>query len=107
MNKTIFAMIFSTVCFAQTMVPEGTKLRVRLDQTISSATADEGQNVQLSVTEAVKVGEQVVIPEGASVTGTITTAMAKRRMGRAGKLDFSIDRVRAVDGEWIALRYTL
>jgi hypothetical protein len=28
-------------------------------------------------------------------------------MGRAGKLDFSLDRVRAVDGEWIPLRYTV
>ncbi len=28
-------------------------------------------------------------------------------MGRAGKLDFSIDRVRAVDSEWVPLRYTL
>jgi len=28
-------------------------------------------------------------------------------MGRAGKLDFSIDRVRALDGEWIPLRYTV
>lgn len=28
-------------------------------------------------------------------------------MGRAGKLDFSIDRVRAADGEWIPLRYTV
>ena len=28
-------------------------------------------------------------------------------MGRAGHLDFSIDRVRAMDGQWIPLRYTL
>ena len=28
-------------------------------------------------------------------------------MGRAGKLDFSIDRVRAIDGEWIPIRYTV
>lgn len=28
-------------------------------------------------------------------------------MGRAGKLDFSIDRVRSGDGEWIPLRYTV
>jgi len=28
-------------------------------------------------------------------------------MGRAGKLDFSVERVRAMDGEWIPLRYTL
>ena len=28
-------------------------------------------------------------------------------MGRAGHLDFSLDRVRAIDGHWIPLRYTL
>jgi hypothetical protein len=92
---------------AQVVVPEGTRLRVRLDQSLSSATAEQGQAVELSVTEAVKAGDQVVIPEGARVTGTITDAQEKRRMGRAGKLDFSIDRVRAVDGEWIPLRYTV
>ena len=28
-------------------------------------------------------------------------------MGRAGKLDFSIDRVKAIDNQWIPLRYTV
>jgi hypothetical protein len=28
-------------------------------------------------------------------------------MGRAGKLDFSIDRVKSVDDQWIPLRYTV
>ncbi len=92
---------------AQVTVPDGTRLRVRLDQSVSSATADQGQAVELSVTEAVKVADQVVIPEGARVTGTITEAQERRHMGRAGKLDFSIDRVRAIDGEWIPLRYTV
>jgi len=105
--EVILAALFTTVCTAQITLDEGTKVRVRLDQTISSATADEGQIVELSVIEAIKVGDLVVIPEGARVTGTITEAMQKRRMGRAGKLDFSIDRVRATDGEWVPLRYSL
>ena len=92
---------------AQMVVPDGTKIRVRLDQMISSSTADQGQPVELSVTEAVSINNQVVIPEGARVTGTITEAQEKRHMGRAGKLDFSIDRVRGVDGGWIPLRYTV
>jgi hypothetical protein len=107
MFKTFLALLVSTACYAQVTIPDGTKLRVRLDQTISSATADEGQTVELSVAEPIKIGDQVVIPEGARVTGTITTAEAKRRMGRSGKLDFSIDRVRAVDGEWLPLRYEI
>jgi hypothetical protein len=78
-----------------------------LDQSISSETAEQGQTVELSATESVKVSDQIVIPEGARVTGTVTTAQEKRHMGRAGKLDFSIDRVRAADGEWIPLRYTI
>src|SRR5436309_3083004 len=92
---------------AQVTVPDGTKIRVRLDQSISSGTAEQGQTVELSATESVKICDQVVIPEGARLTGTVTTAQEKRHMGRAGKLDFSIDRVRAADGEWIPLRYTI
>jgi hypothetical protein len=94
-------------CSAQIVLPEGTKIRVKLDQHISSATALEGQIVELSVTDAILVGDSVAIPEGARVTGTITQAQEKRRLGRAGKLDFSIDRVKTADNHWIPLRYTV
>ncbi len=106
-KSTITFLAFAGVMAAQVTVPDGTKLRVRLDQNISSATATQGQAVELSVTEAVKVNDQVVIPDGARVTGTVTEAQEKRHMGRAGKLDFSIDRVRSIDGEWVPLRYTV
>ncbi|MBV9082306.1 MAG: PEGA domain-containing protein [Acidobacteriaceae bacterium] len=107
MRAGIALLVFAGLAAAEVTIPDGTRLRVRLDQTISSGTADEGQAVELSVTEPVKIGDQVVIPEGARVTGTITMAQEKRHMGRAGKLDFSIDRVRAIDGDWIPLRYTV
>lgn len=107
-KAALLTLCATAVSFAQGLtIPDGTKVRVRLDQTISSATADEGQAVELSATESIKVNDEIVIPEGARVTGTVTTAQEKRRMGRAGKLDFSVDRVRAADGEWIPLRYTL
>src|SRR5437764_6234919 len=107
MKKTITFLISAGLAAAQITIPDGTKLRVRLDQTISSGSAEQGQAVELSITEAVQVNDQVVIPEGARVTGTVTMAQEKRHMGRAGKLDFSIDRVRAVDGKWIPIRYTV
>jgi hypothetical protein len=61
----------------------------------------------LSVTDAVKVNGVVVIPQGAPVVGSIVIAQEKRTMGRTGKLDFSVDKVRAADGEYIPLRYTM
>ena len=98
--------ILTGVAAAQVVVPDGTKLRLRLDQTLSSGTADEGQTVELSVAEAVKLDGVTVVQEGSRATGTIILAQEKRRMGRAGKLDFSVDRVRGVHGDWLPVRYT-
>jgi len=100
-------LLSALACSAQAVLPEGTKVRVRLEQSLSSATAEEGQIVELSVTDAVKIDDTVLIAEGAHATGVITMAHERRRMGRAGKLDFSIDRVRSVDDQWIPVRYTL
>lgn len=48
-----------------------------------------------------------MIPQGSACVGNVVLASAKRSMGRAGKLDFSIDKVRVGDGESIPLRYTM
>ena len=100
MKAAFTFLTFAGILAAQITVPDGTKIRVRLDQSISSGTAEQGQSVELSVTEAVKINDVTVIPDGSRVTGTVTQAQEKRHMGRAGKLDFSIDRVRSMDGEW-------
>jgi hypothetical protein len=103
----IVVPMLTAVASAQLVVPDGTKLRLRLDQTLSSATADEGQTVELSVTDAIAVDGVTVVQEGARASGTVVLAQEKRRMGRAGKLDFSVDRVRSVNGQWLPVRYTL
>jgi hypothetical protein len=99
--------VVATVLSAQVVVPNGTKITARLEQTLSSATAEVGQPVQLVVTEDIRVNGAVVIAQGAPVLGTVVLAQEKRRMGRTGKLDFSIDKVRATDGEYVPLRYTM
>ena len=100
-------LTLASLSFADIVIPSGSKVACRLEQTISSATADEGQQVQLSVTENVKVNDQIVIPQGSACVGTIVLATAKRSMGRSGKLDFSIDKVRTADGDMVPLRYTM
>jgi hypothetical protein len=106
--KHLFVVpMLTAIASAQLVIPDGTKLRLRLDQTLSSATADEGQTVELSVAESISVDGTVVVQEGSRATGTVVLAQEKRRMGRAGKLDFSVDRVRSVNGQWLPVRYTL
>lgn len=107
LRASLAGILTISIGFGEVIIPNGTKITARLEQTISSATAEQGQQVQLSVTENVKVGDTVVIPQGAPVIGTIVMAQEKRRMGRTGKLDFSIDKVRVADGDFIPLRYTM
>lgn len=83
---------------------DGTPVKMRLGRTISSADAHRDDSVDFEVLEDVKVGDVVVIPHGGVAIGTITQAVPKKRMGRGGKLDVTIDYVRFVNGDKAALR---
>jgi hypothetical protein len=77
---------------------------MRINQTLSSANAQTGETVDFEVLDEVKVGDVVVIPQGATAIGTVTDAKSKASMGRAGHLNVTIDYVRAASGEKIPLR---
>ncbi len=85
---------------------DGTAVKLRLSQTISSADAKAGQDIPFEVVEEVKVEDTVVIPKGSQALGTVTEAQPKRRMGREGKLNIAISSVRLADQEKCALRAT-
>ena len=106
MKKAILFSLISSLCSGQVILPEGTKVKVRLEHSLSSSTAQEGQSVDFTVSEDVMEGDTVVIPQGSKATGSIVETQAKRRMGRAGKLDFSVDKVRVADGRYVPVRYT-
>ncbi len=83
---------------------DGTKVPLTLGRELSSATEVTGNRVDFVVTEDVVVKGVVVIPKGSKAMGTVTQAQGKRRMGRAGKLDVTIEEVRLADGQRAKLR---
>jgi hypothetical protein len=83
---------------------DGTPVRMRISETVSSADAKVGQEIPFEVVEEVDVNGVPVIAKGATAIATVTSAQPKRRMGRAGKLDISIGYVRLIDQEKAALR---
>jgi hypothetical protein len=83
---------------------EGTPVRMRLSRTISSATAKLGENVDFETLDDIKVGDLVVIPKSSVAMATVTEAQPKKSMGRAGKLNVTIDYVRLPSGEKLPLR---
>jgi hypothetical protein len=90
----------------QPCLEDGTPVKLRLSQTVSSAEAHVNDQVQFEVLEDIKISDVLVINKGGIAWGTVTEAQPKRRMARGGKLDIAMDSVRLVDGEKAALRAT-
>ena len=88
----------------QSVLPEGTPLRMRINRTVSSADAHVGDNVDFETLDDVNLGDMVVIPKGSMAMASITEAVPKRRMARGGRLGMNIDYVRLPSGGKLALR---
>jgi hypothetical protein len=79
---------------------------MRIGRNVSSADANVGEHVDFEVLEEVQVMGVVVIAKGATASATVTEAQPKRRLGREGKLEMTLDSVRLVDNEKAALTAT-
>ena len=86
------------------VLEDGTPIKLRLARTISSADETVGDQIDLEVIEELQIDNVIVIPKGSVALATVTSAQAKRRMARGGKLDINIDTVRLANGQKAALR---
>lgn len=85
-------------------IPDSTPIPLSLMDSLSSATNDVDDPIHFEVTDDVKVGDVVAIPKGSTATGHVVEAEGRKRMGRAGKLNFTVDYVKAPDGTNVRLR---
>jgi hypothetical protein len=85
-------------------VADATALRLSLSESLSSATNAVDDPARFEVTEDVLVGGVVVIAKGSTAVGHVVEVEPKRRLGRAGKLNLTLDHVKAIDGSNLRLR---
>lgn len=85
-------------------IPDGTMIRLALLESLSSATNRVDDTVNFEITEEIRIGPIIAIPRGATARGRVVEAEAKRRMGKAGKLNFTVDYLKAPDGTNVRLR---
>src|SRR5215471_1288572 len=86
------------------VLEDGTPLRLRLTRNVSSAEAKTGERVDFEVMDPVRLGDTVVVDQGAIAWATVTDAEHKKTMGRGGKLDVNIDAAKMANGERVNLR---
>ena len=93
-------------CFSQIKLQDGTQVDIITTETISSKTAKERDQMIFQMAEDVIVEGKVIIKGGAIVKGEIIEVEKAKMLGKAGKLDFSLDYAKAIDGQNVRLRAT-
>lgn len=109
MKQFFTTLIFIPFCsFAQidsgkVYLSKGTVVNVELQQVLSSGENNTGDVIQFTVTEPVIIGNTVLVQRGAKVTGKVTQAEKRKGMGKAGRLDFTIDYLAMPNGKNVKL----
>ena len=67
----------ASIAAPQPVLEDGTPVKLRISQTVSSADAHVDDRVEFEVLEEVRVADVVVIPKGGIAWGTVTEAQAK------------------------------
>jgi hypothetical protein len=87
-------------------VPDGTEIEVELKNNVSGQEVKVGDIVDLTVIRPVQVNGVTVVEKGASARARITTAKKAGHWGKAGKLEWTMQDVQAVDGNRLPARFT-
>ena len=107
LTVVIILILAAVLASAQTSLPTGTALKMKLENTLTTFSSKAGDPFQARVTEAVVVDGKTVIPVGATVQGRVTKTSEPRRI--AGKPTIAIfpEAVVLPNGERYVLNATL
>ncbi len=88
---------------ARLLIPDGTPIKLQLDESVSSAHARRGDQLDFVVVRDVNVEGLTVIPAGTVASGSVTAVKGKRFLGIGGRVALKLDSVALANGERIGL----
>src|SRR6267378_598958 len=88
------------------IIPAGTPLTVAIDEDLSSASVNQGQQVAFHLPADYSEFGHALIASGTPVKGTVAHVARRSAGGNPGSLTLQVTSVRAVDGTYIPLRGT-
>lgn len=93
----------SSIINGHAYIPKDTKIELELITPISSRRSKEGNTFRLKTLENLLINDVVVIPANQEVLGTITKSRKNGMFGRKGRLEFSINEIKTVNGVTVPL----
>lgn len=105
-----FLLIVFTYCSnvpfafcAEFLLETGTRIPLRLVSSVSSFSNTEGDILVFKVDEDIKIGDVILVKEGAPAYGFVTDVIPAGRIGQPGYISISLDYLKAVNGKKIGL----
>jgi hypothetical protein len=96
-----------TVSKIGTLPPDGGTIHAWLSTPLSSATTKKGDPVEAVVSQPLMIGNQLYLPEGSRLKGTVLEVRPARRLGRNGQLRITFHQVIPPNGLEHELQATL
>jgi hypothetical protein len=87
-------------------IPDGTEVEIQLKNNASGEDLKVGDIVDFSVVQPVVVNGVMIFDRGAPARARITTAKKAGHWGKAGKLEWAMQDIQAVDGNRVLARFT-
>src|SRR6195256_896135 len=98
---------FASLAFAQTSLPTGTALKMKLETTLATFSNHAGDPFQARVTQPVVVDGKTVIPIGTTVQGRVTKTSEPRRVAGKPTIALFPETLVMPNGDRIVLNATL
>jgi len=95
------------LCAEEVKIPERTVVPIKLTQTLLGDAVTVGQSVDFEVSRDVILDKFVVIKRGALAYGSITSTEEAGYVSQGGKIGFSVDYCKAIDGSKVYLKAML
>jgi hypothetical protein len=95
-SALVLAMV-SLPAFAETKVVEGTQFVLRLEDTVSSSNAHEGDRFTVSLQDDVKLSDGTTLRAGYRGVGEVIEARDNGMLGKTGKLSVRLNYLRVGD----------
>jgi hypothetical protein len=95
--QSIYAADEASAAPGKVVLKEGAEVKLKFSDDVSSKTAAEGDPVNLTLDEDIKVGDVIVAKAGCKAVGTITNAKKAGMMGKGGELNMRLEHLNVGD----------